>query len=414
MPPWNRYRTGDHSLVRQMNLSAIMNHLREQGPISRAALAEVTGLNKATVSSLVRELIDHEFAHEVGLDSTGTGRPAVLLDLNPEAGCIVSCEIGVDFISVIRTDFRAEIVWRHQQDSTPSMGQREIIDQALELLHRAIAAGRGRCGSLLGLAVGVPGLVDHATGTLLFAPNLGWEDAPLGDRLRQAFDVPVFVDNEANLAALGEYYFGAAQDCNDVLYISAGVGLGGGIVRDGQLFGGTAGYAGEFGHMTMDPDGEACNCGNRGCWETQVSQGALFRHVRQAIEHGRISVLSTTAGRDLSRLTVPMVADAARADDAVALEALHAVGHDLGIGIASLVNALNPELVVFGGILSLAGEFLVPAVNAELEQRALRWNEQATEVVLARHGLDACVMGGVATVYQAILAEPGNVVRQAI
>lgn len=414
MYPWDRYRTGDQALVRQMNLSVIMHHLREQGPISRAALAETTGLNKATVSSLVRELIDHEFVREVGLDSAGTGRPAVLLDLNPGAGCIVSCEIGVDFISVIRTDFRAEIMWRHQQDTAPSMGQREIIDRTLALLRRAIAAGQGRCGGLLGLAVGVPGLVDQATGTLLVAPNLGWQDVPVGNILRESFDAPVFVDNEANLAALGEYYFGAAQDYNDVLYISAGVGLGGGIVRGGRLFEGTMGYAGEFGHMTMDPAGQFCNCGNRGCWETQVSQRALFRHIRQTIERGRLSVLSATTGGNLDRLTVPMVVDAARADDAVALEALNEVGHHLGIGIASLVNALNPELVVFGGILSLAGEILLPIVSAELEQRALRWNEQVTEVVLARHGFDACVMGGVATVYQAILAAPGHVSRKAL
>lgn len=407
-----RYRTGDQALVRRMNLSVIMNHLRDNAPISRAALAEVTGLNKATVSSLVRELIERNFVRELGLNPVGTGRPAVLLALNPAAGCIVSAEIGVDFISVICTDFAPEIIWRHQESINPEMSQPTILDRVLALLRQAADVGHRSHGNLLGLAVGVPGLVDQATGTLLFAPNLGWRDVPLRTILRASFDIPVFVDNEANMAALGEHYFGAAQDHDEVLYISAGVGLGGGIVHRGLVFSGVTGVAGEFGHMTMDPDGELCNCGNRGCWETQVSQRALFRHVRRAISEDGHSLLSEMVGGDFERLTVLMVVEAARAGDAVALKALEKVGRDLGIGIASLANALNPELIVFGGILSLAGEFLLPLVNDELQRRSLRWNREATRVVLARHGFDACVMGGVAMVYQAILAEPGGLAER--
>ena len=265
------------------------------------------------------------------------------------------------------------------------------------------------CGGLLGLSVGVPGLVDHTTGMLLFVPNLQWENVPLGHMLHDAFsDALIFVDNEAKLAALGEYFFGAAQGYNEVLYISAGVGLGGAVVRNSYLVKGKTGFAGEFGHMTMNPAGERCNCGNQGCWETQVSQLTLFRYIRQAVAGGNYSLLCSLTENDLNRLTVPMVVTAAEADDAVALEALETIGHDLGIGIASLVNALNPDLVLLGGILSLAGKFLLPIVELELEQRALRWNAEATQVALAQHGFDACVMGGVAMVYQAILAQPGT------
>jgi glucokinase-like ROK family protein len=404
-------RTGDQALVREINLSVIMRHLREHAPISRAALAEMTGLNKTTVSSLVTELTERQFVHEVGLDSSGIGRPAMLLELNPEAGCIVSAEIGVDFISVIRTDFAPEIIWQHKESIDSKVGHRTIIDRAIALLDEAIDSRSASDGNLLGMAVGVPGLIDQADLTVLFAPNLGWRDVKLGRVLREAFDVPVFVDNEANMAALGEYYFGAAQGRDEILYISAGVGLGGGIVRSGALVKGKTGCAGEFGHMTMDPEGELCSCGNRGCWETLVSQSAVFRHIRQAIEQGQTSVLSEMTEGDLKRLTIPMVVDAARQGDQVALQVLDRVGHDLGIGVASLLNALNPDLVVFGGILSLAADFLLPPMEIELEQRALDWNRTATRVVPARHGCDACVMGGVATIYQTILAQPGNAER---
>jgi glucokinase-like ROK family protein len=407
VPLSGRYRAGDQGLLRQINLLAILHHLRESAPLSRVALAEMTGLNKATVSSLVNELIQRQFVREIGLiESSRAGRRAMQLILNPQAGSIISAEIGPDLISVVSANFAPEIVWRHQETINPTMGQHAIFEHAVVLLQQAMEAGRRVCRSILGVAVGVHGLVDDATGTLLFAPNLGWRDVPLRSMLAAALQCPVFVDNEANLAALAEHYFGAARGFRDVLYISgAGIGLGGGIIHDGQIWRGASGIAGELGHMTMDCDGEPCNCGNRGCWETQVSQAALFRLVRRAIDGGRRSVLSSV---DAQHLTLPMVVEAARAADSVALDALNTIGHYLGIGMASLVNVLNPELVVFGGVLSLAWEFLLPAVNDEMRHRALRWNQEITHVVPARHGFDACVMGGVAAVYQAVLAQAGS------
>ena len=402
----NHYRTGDQALVREINLSVIMNHLRTNAPISRAALAETTGLNKTTVSSLVNELIERQFVQEIGLASSNAGRPATLLKLNPTAGFIVSCEIGTYFILVICTDFSPKVIWRHQEPFDFELGQHAIIERMLAILNQAVEAGRSASGPLLGITIGIPGLVDQSTGTLLFAPNLGWRDLPVRAILQESFKVPLFVDNEANIAALGEHYFGAAQGYEEVLYISAGVGLGGGIVHGGRVFSGVTGVGAEFGHMTLDPDGEICKCGNQGCWETQVSQQALFRHVWRRIDQGEASLLSEMTGGRRASLTMPLIVDAARAGDIVTLDALEIIGRHLGIGIASLVNALNPELVVFGGILSLAGEFLLPVIIKEVERRALKWNREAMQLVLARHSSDACVMGGVAAVYQAILAQP--------
>jgi glucokinase len=288
------------------------------------------------------------------------------------------------------------------------MGQQVILEKLLALLRQAMDIGCQSCQTLMGVAVSLHGLVDQSSGTLLFAPNLGWENVPLRSIVQKITKAPVLIDNEGNLAALGEHYFGTAQGHNEVLYITASVGLGGGIVHDGQVFSGVTGVGAEFGHMTMDPDGERCNCGNRGCWETQVSQRALFRYIRRGIGQGRASLIDELTGGNPAAITVSIVVDAARSGDPLALEALETVGHHLGIGIASLVNALNPELVIFGGALSLAAEFILPVVHFELERRALRWTRQATKVVIAQHGLEASVMGGVARVFQTILAEPVN------
>jgi glucokinase-like ROK family protein len=408
-PNSSRTRTRSHTQVRQGNLSSILHQIRINAPISRAALAEETGLNKTTVSSLIHELMEHEFVREVGFESSGTGRPAIMLELNPNAGYILSAEVGVDFIMVASTNFAPEIIWRHEEAIPPGASQREIMDRVLALLNLGIQNSCMDCQTLFGIAFGIPGLVDQETGKLLFAPNLGWKNVPLKRMLEESFDAPIFIDNEANMAALGEHYFGAAQGYEEVLFISAGVGLGGGLVYNGQLFRGASGTGCEFGHMTFDLNGELCNCGNIGCWETRVSQRKLFSLIREKISRGRKSSLSATQERADQQLTTPLIVDAAHKGDKVSIEALKIIGIDLGIGIASLVNALNPELVVFGGVLSLAGDFILPEIEKVLLKRAMPWNYQATKVVLAEHGFNACIMGGVATVYQAVLSQP-NVV----
>jgi glucokinase-like ROK family protein len=411
-PGLPRFRTGDSSLVRQINLSVILHHIYENSPISRAGLADITGLNKTTVSSLVSELIEAQLVREIGYDQGGSGRTAgryaILLTLNPEAGFIVSGEIGVDFISVICSNFAPEILWRKKESTPPHMGQPAIINRALAIFSEAVEAGQSSGKSFLGLALGVPGLIDLEANKLLFAPNLAWRDVPLGEILRENFQTLVLVDNEARMAALGEYYFGAAHGAKEVLYISSGVGLGGGILYDGHLYRGISGVSNEIGHMTMDPDGELCSCGNRGCWETLVSQNALYRYIAKAVSEGQECLLTDRVDGDFTRLTVPMVLEAAEAGDSVILHALDCVGEKFGIGISSLVNALNPERVIFGGTMSIVGKFLLPRIEEEMKRRALRWNREATQLMLAHHGSDATTMGGIALVYETILEDPQN------
>jgi glucokinase-like ROK family protein len=401
------YRTGDQTLVREINLSIILNCLRETSPLSRAKMAEITGLNKTTVSSLVRELTARQFVREIGFGSSEGGRPAVMLELNPDAGCIIGMEIGVDFILAILTDFKAQVLWRHREDTNLAKGQEAILAKALDIVRQALTVGESTHSPVLGIGIGIPGLVDVSSGTLLFAPNLKWHDVPLRQVFSQEFDVPVFVDNEANVAALGERYFGAAQGSKDFIYLSIGVGLGGGIVLDGQLYRGIGGYAGEIGHMTIMSNGERCNCGNRGCWETLVSQTALVNRVRKAVEAENASRVSQLVKGQPERISIPIIVEAAAEGDKVARQALEETGDYLGIGIANLINAFNPELIIFGGVMSLASDYLLPAIEKTLDERPLAWLRRMVRVMASSYGPDACVMGGVALVLHDILSKPG-------
>jgi predicted NBD/HSP70 family sugar kinase len=258
----------DQGLIRKLNTAVILDILRRHAPLSRAELAARTGLNRSTVSIIVNSLIEEGFVQETDLQSPKIGRPGMLLMLNPKGGFAVGVEIGVDFISVILTDFVANVLWRGRVLSDPVEDQIRVIDRASELTQQAIDTGLEQGLRPLGIGLGVPGLVDIRQGKLVFAPNLRWTNVPLRLMWSQRFDLPIFVENEANAAALGEYYFGAARGVNSFIYLSAGIGLGGGVLIDGKLFRGSNGYAGEVGHMTVDPEGELCGCGKRGCWET--------------------------------------------------------------------------------------------------------------------------------------------------
>ncbi len=399
-------QTGDQSLVRQINLSLIMHTLWAESPISRARLSQKTKLNKTTVSDLVKELNEHGFVREIGTQSSGAGRPGTLLTLNPFAGYIVSCEIAVDYLEVLVTDFAPNVIWQIKEPTAIGASQSEVLARMVSLLKEAVEKGKTASTKLLGIAVGVPGMVDQESGTILFAPNLKWRNVPLLDLLEQeSFGAPIFVDNEANMAALGEHFFGAAQEYSEILYLSGNIGLGGGFLSNGHLRRGANGVAAEYGHMTMDPNGELCNCGNYGCWETLVSQVGLFKKVINAIRNGESSILTERIQGQWERLSVEMIVEAAQSGDQVAIHALEEIGHSLGIGIASLLNALNPEIVVLGGILSIASDFLFPVVNEEIQKRALPWNRETVKIIRAAHGSDAAVKGGIATVYQSILSQ---------
>lgn len=402
----NTRQTGDQALVRQINLSLIMHTLWAESPISRARLSQKTNLNKTTVSDLVKELSKNGFVREIGTQSSGAGRPGTLLTLNPSAGYIVSCEIAVDYLEVSVTDFAPNVIWQIKEPTLIGATQNEVLDRMLALLRKAVEKGNPASNKLLGIAVGVPGMVDQTTGTILFAPNLQWRNIPLLTLLEQeSFGAPIFVDNEANMAALGEHFFGAGQEYNEILYLSGNVGLGGGYLSDGHLRRGVNGVAAEYGHMTMDPNGELCNCGNYGCWETMVSQVGLFKKIRNAVQNGEPSLLTEKIQGEWERLSVEMVVDAAKAGDRVAIRSLEDIGHSLGIGIASLLNALNPEVVILGGILSIASDFLFPVINEEIQKRALPWNRETVKIIPAAHGSDAAVKGGIATVYQSVLSQ---------
>ena len=394
-------------MVREMNLSSVLKYLHQYGSLSRARLARLTGLNKSTISSLVEELIDCGLIYESGIKVSGAGRPSTYLELNPEAGCIIGVEIGVGFFSIILTNFTGEIIWRRYEETGFISDQNEIIGRIYKVVDEAIAVANEHGDRLLGMGITLPGMVDDERGVLVFSPNLQWHDVPLRNIFSEHSGLPVFVDNDANAAALGEHLFGIARQAQHFLFIIDGVGVGGGLFLNGNIYRGANGLAGEIGHTSLYVEQtRPCRCGNRGCWENFANESSLYERIRTRLEVGRYSSIRSILESRNSPLNLSIITQAAEAGDTEILEALSETGSALGLGLANLINIFNPEMVIIGGALSHVSKFLLPSINKVVDERALENIRKNTLIIESAFGPDASVVGAVAMVVQAIFSKP--------
>jgi glucokinase-like ROK family protein len=393
--------TANQKLVRKLNNNLIVDVLRKNAPVSRANLSAITGLNRSTVSSIIDELIDGGWVRETSYQTNKIGRPGLLLELNPQGGFAVGIEIGVDFLLCLVTAFSAEVIWRKRIEINPDEGQVAILQKAFDLAQEGIKFSSQEYGRLLGIGIAIPGLVDVADGILKLAPNLKWENVPLRLIWNQQFHAPVYVENDGNAAALGEFYFGAAQGTNDFIYIAAGYGLGSGIIVDGKLLRGNKGYASEVGHMTYDPKGELCSCGKRGCYETIIGPRAVINSVRKLIEEkGRDKTIIKIGSNHATPINYDAVVNAAMEKDQIALDALKDVGCKLGLVVSHLVNIFDPRMVILGGALNYAKDFIQPVVEKVVRENALQLNQQDLEITNSQLGQESSVMGAIGLVLE--------------
>jgi glucokinase-like ROK family protein len=396
-------QSADQESVRKVNTSLVLSALRLHAPVSRAELASITKLNRSTISNIVNVLLDEGLVIESDTMESKIGRPGIALRLRPEGGAVIGVEIGVGFISVILTDFVANILWREWVEFPLTKTQIEVISEAEKLIDHALSIAEERNLHLLGIGVGVPGLVNTNQGELLFAPNLGWKNVPLRLMWNQRFHLPLYVGNEANLAALGEYYFGVGSGVDNFIYLSSGVGLGGGLILNGKLYTGEFGFASEIGHIQRDPQGELCGCGRRGCWETQVGPRAVLQRVKRLIESNPDNTIAKNINGNINKWTFGRVVECALQGDQLCLSAMKEVGKNLGTGIADLANIFNPKMVVIGGSFSYGREILLPVLEEIISKETLPPVQQNLRIEFSEHGADACVLGAIAVVLDDIL-----------
>ncbi|WP_329476270.1 ROK family protein [Kribbella sp. NBC_01484] len=408
--PGNRGVAADHVSLRRNNLSVVLRHVRDLGPRSRARIAADTGLNKATVSSLVAELVERGLLREGPADSTrALGRPGQLVELDGTGVCGVGAEINVDYLAVAALDLAGNVVLEKRIPlDVAHLDPGTTLDRFAGLVGEAVAAVDARGGQLAGVTLAVPGLVEGETGDLKLAPNLGWGELSVAQEMRARLGEPTYplhVDNEANLAALAAYSEIRQHDqVHDLVLLTGAVGVGGGVVTGGHLLRGGHGFSGEVGHMPVAPPGRVCGCGRTGCWETVVGLPALLHEATDGDDPVRdpsLDVEQRLAG----------IVRRAEAGDARTLTALKDVGTWLGIGGAILVNILNPDVLVLGGYFAVLGPWLQEPLEKAVRDRVIAPDGGGCRVVRSELGFAAAVRGGAQISLDQVFVDPTLVGR---
>jgi N-acetylglucosamine repressor len=386
--------------------AVFLNLIRKRGPISRTDIYKTTKIRITTVTDVVKELIDNGIVIEVGSAASTGGRKPVLLSINPAAGYIIGIDVRATVIRGVLTDLTSQILAQHQYTITNIDTGESILEQTKTSIRSLLDSIPDR-QKLLGIGLSVAAMIDSSKGEVAFSANIpGWGNLPLVKIIEQEFQVPVILEETARAAVLGERAFGAGIGFDDLIFYHIGMGIGAGIISQGVLYRGTKESAGEIGHTVIDEFGPACRCGNFGCLEALASAKAIRDHAVAALEKGIESILTTIVDNDYSKITAETVYLAATKGDKLCRRILQEAGAHLGIGAANLVNILNPALLVVGGGLSKAGDFILEPLIRTLQARSLAVSLKSVKVTTSKLGDNAAPLGATTLVLKRIFAIP--------
>lgn len=383
------------------NLSEVLQLVWRERQISRADIARQRELSRSTVSIIVEELLALGLVREVGTGASRGGRRPIVLQFDDDAAVILGVDLGATHVAVTLTNLRGAVLsWEHRKHPV-----RDDPPGALALMEaladRCLAAWGGSRRRLLGIGVAVPSPVDPRQPDLLNTMVIPrWQGVRVGEGLRRRFQVPVLIDNDANLGAMAERWWGAGRGVDDFAYVKLATGIGAGFFVDGKVYRGAAGIAGEIGHITIDTAGAPCACGLRGCLVTTVGAPALLARARALLEEHPESAL---AGRDFG---ITILEDAALAGDALALQVVREAAERLGRAVAGLLNLMNPEVVIIGGGLARLGDLLLEPLRATVANRTLASSMAGARIVTSQLGARAIAVGAATLLLQRALSDP--------
>ncbi|QUQ64374.1 ROK family transcriptional regulator [Kutzneria sp. CA-103260] len=392
--------------IRRTNLGLVLRHLRARGSRSRTQLAEDLGLPKATVSNLVNELVERNLVREGDVQRGGSvGRPRQAVELHGRKLCGLGVEISVDYARAVALDLRGETLLDQRITINAERDSDVLLDAVAALVTRAIDSMRAQGIDVVGVTVAAPGEIDRDAGVVLFAANMGWSRLPVVAGLTARLEPdapPITVGNDAKFGAIAEHAIVSPVGIHDLIYITGEVGVGAGIITNGQLLLGAAGFAGEVGHMPLDPERQQCTCGRRGCWETMVGLSALMRHAADPDDPVR------DPDRDLE-VRLAEIRTRAAVGDGRTLAALDRIAHGLGLGIGLLIDVLNPQAVVLGGYFAILGDHLLETTRRLVGERVMAPHAGGCQLLVSTLGFTSAARGAAQDALESVFHDPGSV-----
>lgn len=379
--------------MRRHNLGTVLRSVHRTGSTSRASLTNQMALNRSTIGGLASTLEDLGLVRSSGpvAARNGAGRPSAGLEVVSRRAYVLAIDVGVDRVVVGRVGLGCDVEVRARMNLPPEPAP-EHVAQTIVGLVAAVRADAPAHSSLVGVGISVPGVVRQADGVVLFAPNLGWHEVPFEKLVRERLDLDVshVLANDADLGALAEHVRGAGVDVDHLVYVSGDVGVGAGVITAGRPLGGAGGFAGEMGHMSYDPNGRRCHCGNRGCWETEIGAVAIARAIGAPAD------------------VVPTL-DAVLDDFDGPAESLHEIARHVGHGLANVVNLLNPQVVVLGGYLASLHRLVEPQILAAMQRGVMAAPGAQVRLTRPALGGDSVLVGAAEAAFEALLADPAGV-----
>lgn len=397
---------GNAVYINRLNKIKILGLIRDYGTISRAELVTKSGLSAPTVTRIVNSLITEEkLVLSVGVGSSNGGRPPVLLKFNGEKNYVIGIDLGATAIRGVLSDLNGKFLEDIEITTRLEAGFDEIMEDVAAMIRELAESKKKSARSVVyGVGIAVAGLIDMKENIVEYSPVFNWYKVDIVEALEKKVGIPVIFDNVTRLMALGGLCFGKGQRSRNFICVNVGYGIGSGIIANGELLTGSNGFAGEFGHMTIDKDSDIqCSCKKYGCLEALASGKAIALTAQSRLARGQKSLLNDMCGDEISKVNTKMVADAANQGDELALNVFKRAMEYIGIGVANLVNLFNPEMIVIGGGVSMAGDIFFDTIKEVVTKHVMQSGPRDLNIYPVAHGENAALMGAFALILNKVL-----------
>ena len=402
----NLDKLGNLGRKKYFQKKSIINYLYSRGSLSNPEICKLANMSSPSIHKLLRELMDEGLVQEEGMGHSIGGRRPNIFGLIPDARFVIGISIGQYFTEVADFNLRNEIQEEAKIYNKPLENSPLFVDGLFEFCISVLGELRISEEKILGIGIGISGLTDPATGKSY--SWLNYSNRTVKELFEDRFGIPVFVENDARVMALGEFEFGNAREKNNVLCLNIGAGIGMGMILNGMVYHGNSGFAGEFGHIKVQDDGDLCICGKRGCLETVASGAALVKAAKKEIGAGMTTKISELVDHDPEKIKSSTIVEAARQGDQLAIDLLADIGENLGKGLATLIHLFNPEAIIIGGNLSRAEQFIVDPIQHTLNKYTIYNIKKDTEIITSTLREKAAVMGAMSLVMSNIFEDVRN------
>ncbi|GAB4114928.1 MAG: xylose repressor [Candidatus Caldatribacteriota bacterium] len=402
----NNIRQGNKQLIKELNRAIVINTILNCGPLSRTRIAELTDLNLSTVSNIVSDLISKELIHETGEGKSKGGRRPILLEFNSNEKSVLGIKVGLDGIVIGLLNLKSEVLDKEFIPCPIKQEEKRILEVLSKSIQELLKKNKIKLEEIVGCGIGISGLVNQKEGYLVFSPILQWKKVRFREILEEKFKFPVFIDKDVNTLALAEKRFGAGKNINHFICITIGKGVGAGVVINGEIYYGSYGGAGDFGHIIIEKDGPRCYCGKKGCLEIFSSDQFVISRMKEFLVKKDSQEIRNffTAKKDLTLLSVQDILELATKGEAISQGIFRELGENLSWGIMNLISLFDPELILIGGDGAKAGELILHPIRKKIKDYFPFKPE--LKILPTQTGEDGWITGAAELVLQEVFKTP--------